>query len=114
MSAQACPNCGAAMSSEFETVPPDAAVCSRCGLIRVPSVTGPADMYPPPGRTFHDLPADAYPITVTAYPEGSTDDVDVVWSIVIDGPGVLPVPPSLPGKRVRAVIRFADGDEVRS
>lgn len=59
---------------------------------------------------FHDLPSRRFPFDVFAYPEESTQDDDLVWCRHVYGPGPVRIP-SLEetGRRVRIVVRYADG-----
>lgn len=59
---------------------------------------------------FQHLPRRRFPFDVFAYPEESTEDVDLVWSRHVDGPGPMRIPGvDETGRRVRIVVRYADG-----
>jgi hypothetical protein len=58
---------------------------------------------------FHDLPADAFPVTLDLLDAASRE---VRWTLVLDGPGALRVPSRDEingGLPVTARVTFADG-----
>lgn len=63
----------------------------------------------PDGRpvAFHDLPADHFPFTMTAYaPDGS-----VVWEETVkEAPVILEIPGTGPGSVERVEVRYANGE----
>ncbi len=59
---------------------------------------------------FVDFTPDSYPFTITAYPAGSTRDVDPVWHIDVTGPGAVTIPSRADtGQQVRVVVRYPSG-----
>ena len=59
---------------------------------------------------FHDLPAEAFPLTMRAY---RIDNDRLVWEQTLDGPGAVEIPPlkQQEGVEIYVAISYADGSE---
>lgn len=64
---------------------------------------------------FQSLPPDAFPMLIRAYPQSSTEDTDLLWEHLVEGPGMCSIPGlQETGQPVRIHIIFGDGTEARA
>jgi hypothetical protein len=58
---------------------------------------------------FHDLPADAYPLTMRAY---GAESGALLWEERVAAPAAVYVPPlaRIHGEHVRVVVEYANGE----